>query len=206
MEAKILLIKAIRSQEEGQLAREVLQEQLAMGFPGLGQEVREFCRELNLPDATVDDVDKAEVKEAIQLSHLTQLKLEMSGKVKLEELCRSDVRKAQDYVGWSVEECRMAFRLQTKMFDCRSNMPSRYKRDLACRACLSDPAPAPGLGGQEDSATGMAGNEDETQDHLEVCRGYSDLWQGLGPMTPMTRVRYFMRVKNRRNKEQSKMD
>ena len=133
MESKILLIKAIRTQE-------VLQEQLAMGFPGLGQEVRELCSELGLPDATVMDVDKEEVKEAIKFSHLTQLKSDMSGKVKLEELSRADMRKAQEYVGWSVEECRMGFRLQTKMLDCRSNMPSRYKRDLACRACPSDPA------------------------------------------------------------------
>ena len=192
MEAKILLVKAIRTQEEGQLAREVLQEQLAMGFPGLGQEVREICRELGLPDATVMDVEKEEIKEAIQLSNLAKLKSDMNGKNKLEELCRSDVRQAQEYVGWRVEECRMGFRLQTRMFDCRVNMPSRYQRDLACRACPSDPT------------TGVAGKEDESQEHLEVCKGYSDLWQGLGPLTPLARARYFL-VKNRRTKEQTKI-
>ena len=86
----------------------------------------------------------------------------------------------------------MAFRLQTKMLDCRANMPSRYNRDMACRACPSNPA------------TGLAGQEEETQDHLEVCRGYSDLWQGLGPLTPLSRVRYFIKLKNRRSKEQNK--
>ena len=30
---------------------------MAMGFPGLGQEVN-LCRELGLPDATVMDIDK----------------------------------------------------------------------------------------------------------------------------------------------------
>ena len=35
-EAKVLMVMAIRGQEEGGLAREVLEEQLAMGFPGLG--------------------------------------------------------------------------------------------------------------------------------------------------------------------------
>ena len=108
-------------------------------------------------------------------------------------MSRADMRKAQEYVGWSVAECRMGFRLQTRMFDCRWNMPSRYKRDLACRACPPDPA------------TGLAGQEDETQEHLEVCRGYSDLWQGLGPMTPLSRVRYFLKVKSRRSKEQTGM-
>jgi hypothetical protein len=191
-EAKILLVKAIRTQEEGQLVREVLEEQLAMGFPGLGQEVRELCRELGLPDATTMEIEKEEIKEAIQISNLAKLKADMQGKVKLEELSQTDVRQAQEYVNWSVEECRMGFRLQTKMLDCRSNMPRRYKRDLACRACPPNPA------------TGLAGQEEETQDHLEVCRGYSDLWQGLGPLTPLSRVKYFIKLKNRRSKEQSK--
>ena len=192
MEAKIMLVRAIRTQEEGQLAREELQEQLAMGFPGLGQEVREHCRELGLPDATTEEVDKEEVKKAIQLSSLTKLKADMQGKVKLEQLARTDMRQVQEYVNWSVEECRMGFRLQTHMLDCRANMPSRYNRDLACRACPSNPA------------TGLDGQEEETQDHLEVCRGYSDLWQGLGPLTPLSRVRYFIKLKNRRSNEQNK--
>ena len=187
-----MLVRVIRMQEEGQLAREVLQEQLAMGFPGLGQEVKEHCRELGLPDATTEEVEKEEVREAIQLSNLAKLKAEMKGKVKLEQLARTDMRQVQEYVNWSVEECRMGFRLQTKMLDCRANMPSRYNRDLACRACPSNPA------------TGLAGQEEETQDHLEVCRGYSDLWQGLGPLTPLSRVRYFIKLKNRRSKEQNK--
>ena len=118
---------------------------------------------------------------------MKQLKVDMSSKDKLKQLSRCDTRVALEYVGWRVEECRMAYRLQTNMFDCRANMPSRYKRDLKCRACRPDPA------------TWLEG-EDETQDHLEVCVGYSELWKGLGPMTPLSRVRYFIRVKNRRTK------
>ena len=38
------------------------------------------------------------------------------------------------------------------------------------------------------------------EDHLEICIGYSELWKGLGPMTPRSRVRYFIRVKNKRVK------
>ena len=73
------------------------------------------------------------------------------------------------------------------MFDCRANMPSRYKRDFKCRAYQPDPA------------TGLEAVE-ETQDHLEVCGGYSELLKGLGPMTPLSRVRYFIPVRNRRTK------
>ena len=187
MEAKVQLVQAIRRQEEGGLAREVLEEQLSMGFPGLGQEVSQICREIGLPDASRMEVSKEELKEAIQIHHLKALKDEMVGKVKLQELSNTDMRKAQEYVDWGVEECRMAYRLQTQMFDCRANMPSRYRRDLECRACKPNQAIA--LGQQQD----------ETQDHLEVCQGYRELWAGLGPLTPLSRIRYFIRVKNKRS-------
>ena len=183
----MLLVLAIQRQEEGGLARDVLKEQLAMGFPGLGHEVREICKELGLPDATRMDINKKEVKEAIQLSSLREVKAEMAGKTKLQELALCDLREAQSYMDWSVEESRMAFRLQNRMLDCRDNMPARYKRDKICRAC--QPSPATGMEGQE-----------ETQEHLEVCPGYGELWQGLGPLTPRSRVKYFMKLKTKRLK------
>jgi hypothetical protein len=37
-----------------------------------------------------------------------------------------------------------------------------------------------------------------------VCPGYSELWEGLGPASPETTVRYFMRVKMKRLKQQQK--
>ena len=118
------------------------------------------------------------------------LKTEMVGKVKLEELARADTRSAQQYVEWGVEECRMAYRLKTKMFDSRANMPGKYKRDLECRACRPNTTI-----GQE--------IQEETQDHIEVCQGYRALWVGLGPLTPLSRVKYFIRVKNQKAKKQN---
>ena len=64
-EAKILLIQAIRRQEEGGLAKEVLNEQIDMSWPGLAKEVRDICKEIHLPDASIKDVDKEEIKKAI---------------------------------------------------------------------------------------------------------------------------------------------
>ena len=122
---------------------------------------------------------------------LKELKAEMTGKMKLIELSRCDLREPQSYMDWSVEESRMAFRLQTRMLDCRANMPTKYKRDLICRACRPDPT------------TGMDG-EEETQEHLEVCTGYGELWNGLGPLTPKSRVNYFMKLKNKRLKSSRK--
>ena len=38
----------------------------------------------------------------------------------------------------------------------------------------------------------------ESQEHLEICPGYRELWQGLGHLTPLSRCRYFIRVKQKR--------
>ena len=186
-EAKILLVQAIRRQEEGGLAREVLEEQLQMGWPGLAQEVSQICKIVNLPDASREDVSKDDVKKAVKYDHHKSLKLQLKGK-KLQQMANSDVSSRKEYTGWSLLECRMAYRLETQMFICRGNMPAMYGRDLTCRACTP---------GAEDGAVGP----DEDQDHIEVCPGYASLWAGLGPMTPRSRVKYFMRVDNRRRSE-----
>ena len=103
-------------------------------------------------------------------------------------MANSDVSRRREYTNWSLLECLMAYRLETKMFICQANMPSLYRRDLTCRAC------SPG-------AKHGAGGPDEDQDHLEVCPGYASLWAGLGPMTNRARVNYFMRVDSKRRSE-----
>ena len=183
-EAKILLIQAIRRQEEGGLAKEVLNEQIDMSWPGLAKEVREICKEIHLPDASIKDVDKEEIKKAIKYDHPKSVKQELKGD-KLKEMANSDVSTRREYTSWGLLECRMAYRLETRMFVCRANMPTLYKRDLTCRACT------PG------ADQGVAGPV-EDQDHLEVCPGYASQWAGLGPMTTRTRVQYYMRVDNKR--------
>ena len=58
-------MRAIRRQEEGGLAREMLQEQISRGWPGLAAEVTEICKAIGLKDACREDVEKEEINEAI---------------------------------------------------------------------------------------------------------------------------------------------
>ena len=46
------------------------------------------------------------------MSHLKYMKGEMKGK-KLETMAKTDMRKRRDFTNYSVEECRMAIRLET---------------------------------------------------------------------------------------------
>ena len=84
-------------------------------------------------------------------------------------------------------------------------MPSRYKRDLRCRAC--GPVIEEKELNQNEQQEQQEQEEDhqwsiEDQDHLETCSGYSELWDGLGPMTELSRIKYFMRVRVKRLKQQ----
>ena len=75
-------------------------------------------------------------------------------------------------------------------------MPTRYGRDLRCRACCP-------LAGSQAVPGGVVQEEhDETQENLEVCRGYAELRNRLGPYTMKKRCRYFMRVKIKKLRQQ----
>ena len=126
-ELKIHLIQAIRRQEEGGLAREVLEEQLEMDWPGLASEVRDICKEIMIPDASRRDLEKETIQKAIIYDQLKSLKKELTGD-KLKDMANSDVSKSREYTCCSVQEYRMAFRLETRMFVCRANMPTLYRR------------------------------------------------------------------------------
>ena len=89
-------------------------------------------------------------------------------------------------------------------------MPTRYGRDLRCRGCN------PGLTGQgkeheqeqqqEHEHEQEQEEQVESQEHLESCPGYSELWEGLGPASLLSRCRFFQRVKQKRlqHKQQSR--
>ena len=187
-EAKILLLQAIRRQEDGGLAKEVLEEQMRMSWPGLASEVAQICKKIQLPDASIKDIDKDDIKKAIKYDHMKSVKLDLKGN-KLKLMANSDISTRRESTGLGPLEYRMAYRLETKMFICRANMPTMFKRDLTCRGCTR----TWGRSG--------AGGPVEDQDHLEVCPGYASQWAGLDPMTTRNRVQYFMRVdKKRRSK------
>ena len=71
-----------------------------------------ICLQVGLPDATRMDVQPKKVRKCLNLENLNQQKSKMVGMTKLEELSQSDTRVPQEYVSWTVGECRMAYQLQ----------------------------------------------------------------------------------------------
>ena len=190
---KLRLMEAIKRQEDEVLAKEVLEQQLLMGWPGLAREVEEICREVGLPNLCYEEVDKKTMEEAVFYNHYKSLKEEMKKYRKLDSISDGDFTEMQGYMKhYNLEFSRMAFRLRTRQFRCRANMPKLYGDILWCHSCSTGPEDGPG-GGPAPV---------ESQGHLEVRAAYSHLRVGRDvELCLEDRVRYFMELIVEREKQ-----
>ena len=139
---KLLLVFAMRLQEGEVLAKELFEEQVVLGLPGLAVEVSKICSTIGLPDLTscnITTISKDMIRERIFFHHYKCLKQELKElKVKGIELSSKDLRKPQAYFYTSsLVEARMSFRLQNRMLDIPSDMRGRYLGRMGCEACLA---------------------------------------------------------------------
>ena len=109
--------------EQEHVARELLQEQLLQGWPGLCKEVQEICTTVGLPDITEQYIQRKEVKEYIEYYDMKVAKEEMQGKKKYRHIISQDFREMQKYMMIkSLEYSRIEFKWQTDMLDTRTTM------------------------------------------------------------------------------------
>ena len=90
---KISLVDAIKKLDNNTLAKETFNDQLALGLPGLVQEVKEICRTIQIPDITENNVTREEVKDALEIHHLKNIKEEMGENVKHTDMKNEDLIK-----------------------------------------------------------------------------------------------------------------
>ena len=160
---KVLLVVAIMGLGEDTLARQVLEEQVAQGYPGLAKEVSHICMEIGLPNVCIGGVSKREVKAAIASHHLKVLKEEMEGKVKCAELVKCDLSKPQPYFASKcLSKASMGFRVPTRMVVCPGNMRGKFLGKMECMDCVA---------WREEGELEVTA----TQSHLTVCPAYSAL-------------------------------
>ena len=60
--------------EEDSYAKEILKEQVEMGWEGLTKEVMKMCEEVGLPNACTVYLKRDDVSEAVMYNHLKILK------------------------------------------------------------------------------------------------------------------------------------
>ena len=185
-EHKILLLNRIRNHSVDTLCRQIYEEGELRKWPGLGQEVREICEELNIPDANKEHVPKATVKEAVFNHHYDVMKEEIMKMKKLDPIKHEDFRVAQQYLKVkSIENGRMAFRIRTQMIDkIPGNFKNKYKKEthkLKCPHCNLD--------------------QDMTQSHCLDCPAWGDIRKDLDVKNIDDLVKFFQRLLAERTKK-----
>ena len=153
--------------EEENLCREVLKVQLAMGWPGLIQEVKEICRKVGLPDITEVYSCRKEIHQFVQYYDIKILKENMKQE-KYRIIRERDCRFVQPYMfEKNLLQSRMEFLWDTFMIETRTTMKGKYEKDkYSCPHCRE---------GREDGVL-------ETPSHLLIdCTAYSDLREGVNP-------------------------
>ena len=177
---KVCLVSSIMfSGEEQCYARDILKEQLDMGWAGLTREVEEICQKLGLPNACQQFVHREQVLDHARLRNLKKVKEDMEGLSKMDQLKMKDLRKAQKYMEMvSLEDARLEFRWRTGMLDNRGCMRNKYT-SKNCPHCRE---------GREEGV-------EETSLHWIDCSAYRELRQGLDPLlVQKDRVLYLRRV------------
>ena len=172
---KLSLAQFLRQSGTKSLAGRVYREQLEQDWPGLANEVKEICKELEINNLNDCDVPKWKIRDAIDRHHAVEAKEQM-GK-KLNEIKDEEIGKPRDYMMTRcISDCRLQFRIRTNMVELKANMKGRCKDgDYSCLGC-----------GDKTTI--------ENQSHVTRCPAYADIRKGLNLEKNEDLVKYFRQV------------
>ena len=173
---KCLLVLQIQCLEEEALARQIYRQAEENGWPGLGQEVREICQEIQIQDINKFNIDKKQLKTAIFEAHYQDMLSQFEHSKKLKDNKDDSFRGLPEYFhDRNLSNARMKFKIRTKMVE---NVPVNFKNryrytkiGLNCVHC----------------------NVELSQNHLVICPERSNMRQGLDMSKLDDLVTYFRR-------------
>ena len=176
-EEKCLLLIRIQNLEEGSLAKVIYQEAEDLGWPGLGREVRQICKVINIPDLNRHRMMKKEVQQAIRVSHHEDMMSQFDSSRKLQDIKESDFTCLQPYFNdKNLENSRMKFKIRTKMLDkIPGNFKNKYKNaenGITCNLCP----------------------DEMTQNHCLICPGRKEQRKDLDLSNLDNLVSYFRTI------------
>ena len=172
----VALAMAIRKMPESHLSKQVMEEQMMRGWPGLAKEVMDICEEIEIPNVLAQNIPKCKVKQAIYNHHNNEIKYEMKDKKKLKNICQENFKEPKSYMkSKCLEDSRVMFRIRTNMVLLKENMKQSHKGNLICPGCMK-----PGT--------------QENQTHVMVCEAYESLRAGLKMENDIDLVTYFQRI------------
>ena len=148
--------------DESVLAKEIYLKTKENDQPGLGNEVKQICEYLGIPDLNEHDVQKREILEKIKKKSSQEIYEELNKSSKMGNIQYMNFNKPQEYFNdKNIENARLKFRFRTKMLN---NIPGNFKdkfmydqSKLLCEFCPTE----------------------LSQDHFIICSGRKIHRQGL---------------------------
>ena len=182
-EQKCLLLIRIQNLEEGSLAKQIYEEAENRGWPGLGKEVTDICREIQIPNINKHKVSKTVIQKAVENSHWEDMMSQFDHSSKLQDIKNCDFKNIQPYFNdRNIENSRIKFKIRTKMLEkVPGNFKNKYKNaenGIQCDFCL----------------------EDMTQNHCVVCPGRKEDREGLDMSNLDDLVIYFTNILDQSSK------
>ena len=177
---KLIFVNTLKNMPKGTLAKDVFDEQVKRGWPGLAREASDICKELAIPNIVREEVSKSKwekiVKQAAIDKHEEGLKEEVQSKTKLEGIKDEDLKRKEYFLQKSLEDTRLLFRIRTRMVDLKANFknkPAFRKDGWKCEGC---------------------NKEVESNGHVMHCQAYDHVREGKDLGSDKGLVQYFKEV------------
>ena len=137
--------------------------------------VHSFCKTLNLPSVITSEVTKAEIKRAVQAKIVEECLERMEASKKVADRIELNPSERHYLQTLSLPNARVYIRYRARsLANVKLNAKRSWKENLTCRCCDSD--------------------VQESQEHLEVCRGTEFERRGLGMEGFMGKVTFWRRM------------
>ena len=184
---KIMLIYHVSHLEEGDLAKDMMEEQVSNNWPGLVKEVEELCNMLQIEDPKVTKECKKTyndiAKKACRWKDEAMMKEEMSRmkEKKMRTMFYQDLEMKEYVKTGTLYSTRKTWEVRSHMLDVAGNYPGQRKYEGSkwrCQACNLEVK--------------------EDQEHLTVCEGYEDLRGEADLGNEKELVEFFTKVMGRR--------
>ena len=184
---KIMLVYHVSHLDEGSLAKDMLEEQVANNWQGLASEVNDLCHSMNIEDPRTTEKNRKAfsnlVKERCRWKDEARMKEEMQKmkEKKMRTMVNQNLEMKEYVKKGTLYSARKTWEVRSHMLDVAGNYPGNNKYKASrwmCQACDLEVK--------------------EDQEHLTRCRGYEDLRGDADLNMENELVDFFTRVMERR--------
>ena len=184
---KIMLVYHVSHLDEGSLAKDMLEEQVANNWQGLASEVNDLCHSMNIEDPRTTEKNRKAfsnlVKERCRWKDEARMKEEMKKmkETKMRTMVNQNLEMKEYVKKGTLYSARKTWEVRSHMLDVAGNYPGNNKYKASrwmCQACDLEVK--------------------EDQEHLTRCRGYEDLRGDADLNMENELVDFFTRVMERR--------